>query len=336
VISAPVPLSVVIAVRNGAAYLAESLRSVLNQDGPPFEVVVVDDGSTDATPTILAELSHGDARLRIVTQETQGFTRALSQAIRHASGELLARHDADDLSLPGRFGRQYDLMRAHPRLAAVGTAADVIDEGGSPVGRLPASHGPDAVRRGLRTLRATPVHGSMMIRREALEAIGGYRDALPAAQDYDLWLRLSERFDLDNVPEVLYRWRISPGGVYGRRRAEQLQYAGIALAFAWERERFGHDSYPLLEECQGNLGEFASRYQLAGPLEGLWGELLYRGLNNPGLARTHLWRAARAGSFAPKTIGLLAWSVLRLPWPGGRTLTAAPSPEMTRTSDGKS
>ena len=329
-------ISVVVAVRNGAAYLAESLRSVLVQDGPPFEVVVVDDGSTDATPTILADLARGDARIRVVTQETQGFTRALSQAIRHASGELLARHDADDLSLPGRFGRQYDLMRAHPRLAAVGTAADVIDEGGSPVGRLPASHGPDAVRRGLRTLRATPVHGSMMIRREALEAIGGYRDALPAAQDYDLWLRLSERFDLDNVPEVLYRWRISPGGVYGRRRAEQLQYAGIALAFAWERERFGHDSYPLLEECQGNLGEFASRYQLAGPLEGLWGELLYRGLNNPGLARTHLWRAARAGSFAPKTIGLLAWSVLRLPWPGGRTLTAAPSPEMTRTSDGKS
>jgi glycosyltransferase involved in cell wall biosynthesis len=334
--SAPVSISVVIAVRNGAGYLADSLRSVLDQDGPPFEVVVVDDGSTDATPSILADLARGDARVRVVTQETQGFTRALSQAIRHASGALLARHDADDLSLPGRFGRQFDFMRAHPGLAAAGTAAEVIDEHGSSVSRFPAAHGPEAVRRGLLTLRATPVHGSMMIRREALEAVGGYRSAFAAAQDYDLWLRLAERYDLDNVPEVLYRWRINPGGVYGRRRVEQLQYAGIALAFARERERFGHDSYPLLEECQGNLGEFASRYRLAGPLEGLWGELLYRGLNDPGLARTHLWRAARAGSLAPKTVGLLAWSVLRLPWPGGRPLTTGTSSGERASSAGRS
>jgi glycosyltransferase involved in cell wall biosynthesis len=320
---AAVPISVVVAVRDGARYLADSLRTVLDQQGPAFEVIVIDDGSTDATPAILAGLARADGRLVVRRASAQGLTASLAQGIAQASGTYVARHDADDVSLPGRFERQMTYLEQHPDVAAIGSAAGVIDERGAPVGPFPTAHGAAAVRHGLLTLRATPVHGSMMIRRTALAAAGGYRLAFPAAQDYDLWLRLAERFEIDVLPDVLYRWRLNPSGVYGQRRRQQLQYAGVARTFARERERYAEDSYRQLEACAGDLDRFASRYRLAGPLHALWGELLYRGLDDPSIARAHLWRAVRLGAIGPKTLALLAWAALGLSWPGGRPMAAA-------------
>ena len=166
----------------------------------------------------------------------------------------------------------------------------------------------------------------MMLRRSALDAVGGYRAAFVAAQDYDLWLRLSERFSVDVLPAVLYRWRLSASGVYSRRRAEQLHYAGIARTFAAERAAFGSDSYDAFVQCGGDFARFAAEYRLAGRLHALWGELLYRATNDSALARRHFGRAVKYGHRAPRTLALLAWATLRLPWPGGRPLRAAATP----------
>lgn len=318
-------LSVIIAVRDGARYLRRSLQSVLDQQGPAFEVVVVDDGSTDDTPAILDAIAARDARVTVVHSAPQGFTVSLGLAIARASGAYLARHDADDVSLAGRFERQWRYLDAHPDVAAVGTASEIIDEHDAALGPFPSTSEGETVRHGLLSLRATPVHGSMMMRRTAFDAVGGYRAAFRVAQDYDLWLRLSERSRIDMLPDLGYQWRLNPLGAYGRRRAEQLQYAGIARLFADERAAFGHDSYERLQANDGDFARFAEGYRLAGPLHALWGELLYRGVNSPATARTHLWRAVRLGVVAPRTLALLAWSALGLPWPGGRPLTAANS-----------
>lgn len=313
----------VIAVRDGARDLERSLGTVLDQAGPTFEVIVVNDGSTDETTTMLDHMASRDARLVVVHAPARGFTHALSDAIARATGEYLARHDVDDLSLPDRFAQQARFLDAHPEVAAVGSAADVINERGDVSGQLTQAHGVAAVREGLLTLRATPVHGSMMIRRVAFDAVGGYRAAFLAAQDYDLWLRLVERFDIDVLPAVLYQWRLSAASVYGRRRAEQLRYAGVARVFATERARFGEDSYEAFASCGGDFDRFAARYRLAGALHALWGELLYRALNDSAVARTHLGRAVRLGVATPRTLALFAWSLCRLPWPGGRPLKAS-------------
>jgi glycosyltransferase involved in cell wall biosynthesis len=102
----PVPrISVVTSVYNGERYLRESLESVLSQEGVDLELIVVDDGSEDSTPEILADSATRDPRLRVLTQENRGLTVALIRGCAEARGEFIARHDLDDLSLPGRLRR---------------------------------------------------------------------------------------------------------------------------------------------------------------------------------------------------------------------------------------
>ncbi|MBI4341824.1 MAG: glycosyltransferase family 2 protein [Candidatus Omnitrophica bacterium] len=314
-------VSVVMAVHNGERYVGESLASLLCQSWAGFEAIVVDDGSTDGTAEILDRLSQSDRRIRVVRQDHRGLTPSLNRAVSLARGEYVARQDADDHSEPERLAQQLRFLDAHPAVAAVGTAGWVMDEEGDPVAPLMAPTGSRRVAALLRQARATPIHGSMMIRRSAVEAVGGYRDAFRASQDLDLWLRLSERFPIDNLPEGLYAWRLNSEGVYATRREEQLKYCGIALAFARERQRFGDDSCALLQECAGDLDAFAKRFRMRGLLHALWGELLFRGLGDPGVARRELGAALRSGACHPKTIGFFVWSALGLSWPGRAPLT---------------
>lgn len=316
-------ISVVLAVRNGARDLPAALRSVLEPPSPDLEVVVVDDGSVDGTAGVIEEWRARDPRVRLVRLPTVGLARALNAGIAAARGRYIARQDADDESVPGRLAAQLAHLEAHPRVLAVGASADVIDDHGRVVGRLSAPVGAAAVREGLWRLRSTPVHGAMMLRREALLVAGGYRDAFQAGQDYDLWLRLAERGDLDNLPGVWYRWRLSREGVYTTRRAAQLRYAGIARMFAWQRARTGADSYDALAACDGDLERFASTYPHAAALCAWWAELLYRAGGNSGEVRRLFRRAVAGGVWWPRVAALGVWAHLGLPWPGGRTLARA-------------
>jgi glycosyltransferase involved in cell wall biosynthesis len=313
-------ISVVLAVRNGARHLEASIRSVLAQRFDDLELIVVDDGSTDATPEILSAARDGDARVVIVRQENRGLAASLNRGIAMARSAYIARQDADDISRSDRFERQAAYLDQHPSIAAVGSSADVLDRSGAVVGELRALQGPDAVRRGLLTLRSTPVHGSMLMRTSAIQAAGGYREAFAAGQDYDLWLRLTDRFEIDNVSDALYQWRLDADGVYSARRATQLKYAAIALAFAHERAAEGRDSYATLERCDGDLDAFASRYGRGPFVHAMWGELLLRGLGNSGSVRQYFRRAVRGGWIRPWTLLLFGWTHLGLPWPGGRPL----------------
>ena len=313
-------ISVVLAVHNGERHLEESIRSVLAQSFDDFELIVVDDGSTDGTADILSTLQRADPRMVVVRQENRGLAASLNRGLALARGGYVARQDADDISLPDRFDRQVAHLEQHPSVAAIGSSADVIDRSGARVGALRAECGPIAVKRGLLTLRSTPVHGSMMMRKDAVLATGAYRVAFPVGQDYDLWLRMSSRFEIDNMADVLYRWRLDPEGVYSTRRATQLKYAGLALAFARERSRHGQDSYAALERCEGDVDGFAARYRLGPYLHSLWGELLLRGLGNSACVRQHLRRALLGGWIRPWTLALAGWTHLGLPWPGGRPL----------------
>jgi len=160
-------VSVVMAVRDGAAFVEAAAESILQQHWSALELVIVDDGSRDGTAQLLEAIRRRDGRVRVLHQAPSGLAAALNRACACSTGEYLARQDADDLSKPGRLAHQIEYLDACPAVAAVGTAAEIIDERGAVIGAHAGAYGARRVREELASLRSTPVHGSVMMRRAA-------------------------------------------------------------------------------------------------------------------------------------------------------------------------
>jgi len=219
-VSSEPQVTVLLAVYNGERYLGEALDSLLAQSLSEFELLVVDDGSEDTTPRILADYAAGDGRIRVETRpRNEGLIAALNFGLEQARGALVARLDADDRACPERLALQVDYLARHPAVAVVGGAARLVGRGRSRIAHRPLE--PDAVRVALERENAL-IHPSVMFRREAVLALGGYRDVALQAEDYDLWLRVSERHDLANLAETLIEYRFHDEQVSLTKRAQQV------------------------------------------------------------------------------------------------------------------
>jgi hypothetical protein len=211
------------AVYNGAAHLPAALDSLQAQTFTDYECLIVDDGSTDATPGILADYARRDARFRIVNMErgNQGLAVALNTGLDMARGVYIARMDADDISLPERFARQVAALESRPDIGILGAAVQLL--GGPSAGyiqRYPAD--PDSARC-LLLLRPVLAHPVVMLRRAVLEAHHlRYNPALRRAQDYELWLRAADVTGIASLPEVLLHYRVGEAQSTAQHRAEQL------------------------------------------------------------------------------------------------------------------
>jgi glycosyltransferase involved in cell wall biosynthesis len=238
----PAPrVSVLLPVYNASTYLPAAVRSILEQTFGDFELIAIDDGSTDDSLSILRDFTATDARVRLISRPNTGYTVALNEAIGLARAPLLARMDADDISLPERFAKQVAYLDSHQNVAAVGAAAQFFTDAaqaGTYVLRHPVE--PAKIRVELRTNSAL-VHPAVIMRRSAVEAVGGYRPVFEPAEDYDLWLRLSERFDLGNLFEVLLRYRIHDDQVSARQLSKQVMGRLGAQACAKLRRKIGRD-----------------------------------------------------------------------------------------------
>jgi glycosyltransferase involved in cell wall biosynthesis len=201
--SAPA-VSVLLPVRDGRRYLKEALDSVLGQTLAELEVIVVDDGSTDGTDAVLG--AYDDERLRVLRQEPSGLVAALRLAAEAAQAPLLARMDADDVSLPERLERQRRFLEDHPRVGVLGCGVELVDEDGSAPSTILLPRDDGALRRRL-LLRNPFTHGSVVLQRTAFDDAGGYRPRHGANEDYDLWRRIARNWELAALPEVLYRYR---------------------------------------------------------------------------------------------------------------------------------
>jgi glycosyltransferase involved in cell wall biosynthesis len=206
----PATLSVLLPVRNGAAFSRFSIASILAQSCRDFEFLIIDDGSTDATAAILAEFAGTDPRIKIVKLAPSGLVAALNLGLQLAGGTWVARIDADDIAWPMRLERQMAFAQTHPNAAAIGSFWRIIDSHGTP-GRIhSAPTEPAAIAASLQT-HNTLAHPTMLLRREAVLHSGGYRKAFLPAEDYDLWLRLAEQFEIHVIPEVLLDYREHAG-----------------------------------------------------------------------------------------------------------------------------
>lgn len=223
-------LSVIMSVFNNAPYLDEAVDSIRAQTMADFEFIIVDDGSSDGSTEILRRHAAADPRIRLIEQENRGLVASLNRAIAAARAPWIARMDGDDVAMPERFERQLRFVTEHPDYGVVGCQLELIDEGGRTIKQaldFPRSH--DAF---LTAMEWRPImsHPAAMIARDLLDQLGGYRAIYRHCEDYDLWLRLSERTKLCSLEAVLLRYRFNPNQVSNRHLLEQK----LGAAIAWE------------------------------------------------------------------------------------------------------
>jgi glycosyltransferase involved in cell wall biosynthesis len=296
-------ISVVIGVYNGAPTLGATLDSILAQTERDFECIVVDDGSTDGTPAILAAYAARDGRMRVIRQENSGLTRALITGCNAARAPYIARQDAGDLSAPQRFELQKQALDADPEVvfASVATlfAGPELEplhvHRGTGAALKPASIIDLNAANGLSDGPAH--HGAVMFRRDSYERVGGYRSSFYYGQDYDLWYRLAEIGKFQAIDQVLYTARITPESISGAARDQQTRLGKLSRA-ALDARQHGRPDTEFLALAAA-VGKAPSR-ALSRHGKGLYfiGEALRR--NRDLRARRYLRESISAWPFSPR------------------------------------
>ena len=288
-------VSVVMPVHNAERYLVEAVGSILEQTHRDLELVVVDDGSTDGSRAILGELD--DPRIRVLELGRQGLTETLRTGCAAARGRYIARMDADDVALPDRLERQVARLGAEPDLAACGGAVVMLDERGRCGATVRYPETDAEIRRALPQYNCF-AHPAVTFRRDAYEATGGYRTA--NGEDYDLWLRLSERYRLANLRDPVLLYRHHPGQ-YSVERLDDQATGVLAAQYAARLRRSGQPdplagAAPLTADVLAELGltpAAVAEAQVAHHLR--WGALLEQLGNRDAAARLYAEAARRSG-----------------------------------------
>lgn len=287
-------ISILLPVRDNAAYLPEAIQSISEQSFKDWECLAVDDGSVDASGEILRRWAVQDPRVRVLDGGGRGIVDALNRALGEARGEWIARMDGDDIAHPMRLEKQLAYLQAHPEVVACGTQVRYVD----PRGRVifptdnPLDHAAilEQLQRGL---SGSLIHPTLMVSAKALNRVEGYREAYRDVEDFDLYLRLSELGELANVNKPLLDYRQHPKSANVLRRERQQELRLLALNDYRARHRlepcidlpFGRahlltrsDLYAdwALKAAQAEQMKVAYRYAFLANLREIWNPRRWR------------------------------------------------------------
>jgi glycosyltransferase involved in cell wall biosynthesis len=254
-------ISIIIPAFNATKTIQETVESVLEQTFSDFELIVINSGTNSKRPQVQAILQQfNDSRIKIFDCDEANASVNRNRGIVHATAPLIAFLDADDLWTPTKLEAQYQALQNHPTAAVAYSATECIDE---------ASH---FLRRGPAALWAGDVYGQLLIynfiisgsnvlvRADAIAAVGPFDETLPNAQDYELWLRLAEQYDFVPVNEVQVRYRVSTQSLsFNIPRTEQLMQRILAQAFACPKAQ---NLQHLKPQCFGNLYKYLTSKSL--------------------------------------------------------------------------
>ena len=231
-------VSVLMSVYNGESHLGEAVESILNQTFTDFEFIIVDDGSTDSTWSILSDYAAQDKRIVLLQNKNNiGLAKSLNKGLAMVRGEYIARQDADDVSLSVRFANQVEYLDKNHEVGVLGTEVEVLDDCGLPMldfnpPILPTTPG---IVRWTLFFRCCLHHPTVMVRRRVYNNLGGYSPDCPHAEDYELWLRLAAaRIKICNLQQPLVKLRKHSGSVTNvhekihRRNADNAVRASLA------------------------------------------------------------------------------------------------------------
>lgn len=230
-------ISVVMSAYNDEKHIERSVRSLLEQSFSGFELIVVNDGSTDRTLEILEQFAASDSRLRIIDQKNTGLTRALIRGCEEAAGEFIARQDADDWSAPERLLEQLKLIQSDSAIGFVSCATSYVGPAEEPLETITRNNNSQiATEQLLNEKMGPPHHGSVMFRKSVYQKIGGYRPEFYYGQDSDLWLRMAEVRQIAYAEKVLYFARRDMHSISGAQRPVQKKFGLLGQALRTARK----------------------------------------------------------------------------------------------------
>ena len=236
-------VSVILIVKDRAGFLAQALNSLSLQTYEDFEVLVIDDGSTDNSMEVVDGYAECDTRFKLLASPGQGLSDASNHGIRFAKGEFIARLDSDDVAAPDRFERQVRHLQENPDIVCCGTAVTLIDSQGKIIGETSYPVCDIDIRQQIQ-FACCLSHPSIIMRRKALVDAGGYRREFVVAEDVDLYHRLLEQGKFCNLPEPLTSYRIHKHQATKLHRRKLRYYAFLSLACAIERAAAKPETLP--------------------------------------------------------------------------------------------
>ena len=232
-------LSVVMSVYNHSDQLEKSIESILNQSHADFELIIINDGSTDNTQQVLQGFAANDSRINIIQQANMGLTRALITGCNQSKASYIARHDVGDYSTPDRFEKQLDYLKTHNDCAVVFSHFRGVDQSGNVVYRFTPSA--QSVQSSIdidnNDISTPSHHGCAMFNKASYVKAGGYRPEFYLTQDLDLWIRLSEHGHIHVIEDSLYDALIATDTLSGKYSGLQKQYHDIIIESAQLRRK---------------------------------------------------------------------------------------------------
>ena len=201
-------VSIIMPIYNNGCYLKESIESILIQTFSNFELIIINDGSTDNSDQVIYDFLQLDCRIRYFNYKNNlGLINRLNNAIDISKGKYIARMDGDDIAFPERLSRQVKYLEENPTIALIGTSAKVIDKESEFIGRYLCPPVSDGIIR-MQSIFSTPfIHPSIMVRKRIIKNFY-YSDTYPVAEDYFLWTEIINQYSVGNIPEILIAYRI--------------------------------------------------------------------------------------------------------------------------------
>lgn len=216
-------ISVVMSVYNGKKYLRKAIDSILNQTYTDFEFIIINDCSTDKTNEILQ--SYHDKRIKIINNEQNlRLPASLNKGLRLVKGKYIARMDADDIALTDRFEKQVKYLESHPDVAVIGGSFEVFNEQKGTL-YVHKAYCNEMLERYY--LIPSPIgHPTAMLRKSMTVDEGFFYDEkYTSAQDYDLWLRIAQKHKINNIPDIVLKYRVHENSISRKRTEEQQMNA---------------------------------------------------------------------------------------------------------------
>lgn len=294
-------VSVVLPVYNAGKHLITAIGSIVDQSFQDWELICVNDGSTDQSPQVLDWFAKRDPRIVVIHQSNGGVVSAANRAHETAIADLICRMDADDIAMPNRLTHQVDFMRTHLEHVAVSGAILEIDIDSEPLGLQTLAKDHDTIVKNLLCRRTGLFQPASMMRADAFRRIGGFRPKYQWIEDHDLWLRMSQVGRLGNTNELVLCYRLHP------------------TSCTWSMSNLRSDLMTqLMREAHSERGLEGSERTLTSPRSrsnagpGKWARKAVRG-GYPRTALKHLRKLWEENGLSWYTLRMFAEVGLRLP-----------------------